>query len=95
MFSKSQADSQPLRQYLWPLIVLIVLEALGLALVIQLSDAPITSFSALIATIVLSTGLLPAMLRPNPVADAGANNHTTTDVARPATRRCAYRTGCA
>ena len=66
MVSKSQADSQPLRQYLWPLIVLIVLEALGLAQVIQLSDAPITGFSTLTAAIVLSTGLLPAMLRPNP-----------------------------
>ena len=57
--------SQTRFKTLWPLLVLLLLESLGLAAVMLFSDAPISIFSATIATIILATGLLPAALRPS------------------------------
>mgnify|MGYP002641467526 CR=1 FL=1 len=51
---------------LWPLFSLLLVETLGLVLVFRFSDAPITPFSAIVAAIILATGLLPAVLRPSP-----------------------------
>jgi len=55
-----------MRKYksLWPLLILLIIESLGLAAALILGKAPVTVFSALISAIILSTGLLPALLRP-------------------------------
>lgn len=50
---------------LWPLFLLLLIEALGLAAALLLGNAPLTPFSALISAIILGTGLLPALLRPS------------------------------
>lgn len=50
---------------LWPIYVLLLIETLGLAVALLLGNAPLTVFSALISAIILSTGLLPALLRPS------------------------------
>lgn len=50
----------------WPLVVLLLVELLGLTAVLFFSDAPITIFSISISSTILATGLLPALLRPEP-----------------------------